>query len=119
MAKQYSEAPTTRPVTAYVTQGVLLASDVFPGGPAAPRRFIVRDPQTYFINAYVQCPSGEVDLQKYVGMLVGVMGNTKFDKGLGLDVVNATGVKVLAENVEFPRPPQVIVRPMPTPKPPL
>ena len=116
-AKLESEAPTTRPVTAFVTQGILLPSDVFPGGLGTPKRYIVRDRQTFFINAYVQCTTGAVNLEEHVGKHVGVMGMTRFDKNLGLDIVEATDAKVLASDFVFPRPPKPIIQPLPKPSP--
>jgi len=112
-AKRQSESPTTRPVTHYVTQGVLLASEVFPGGVGTPKRYIVRDRHTFFINAYVQCTTGAVDFTPHVGKHVGIMGKTQFDKNLGLDIVEATDVKVLSDKVSFPQPPKPIIQPLP------
>ena len=114
-AKLDSEAPTTRPVTAYAAQGVLLASDIFPGGPAAPKRYLLRDPKTFLITAYVQCTTGAVDLSQYVGKLVGIKGKAKYDDNLRLDVVEAADVVVLSEKVQLPMPPRPIVGPMPPP----
>ena len=116
-AKLQSESPTTRPVTAFVTQGVLLESQIFPGGLGAPKRYIVRDRYTFFINAYVQCTRGTVNLAPYVNKHVGIMGTTSFDKGLGLDIVEAREVKILAEDVQFPHPPKPIIQPLPKPAP--
>jgi len=114
-AKIQSESPTARPITSYAAQGILLASDLFPGTPAAPKRYIIRDRATYFINAYVQCLSGSVDLQANAGNYVGIIGSTKFDKNLGLDVVEASDIRILGENVTVPRPPTPGVKPIPTP----
>jgi len=119
LARQKLDAgtPTTRPVTAYSAQGILMPSDVFPGGPAGPKRYLVRDRHTLFINAYVQCTSGAVNLDVYVGNYVGITGRPKYDARLGLDIVEAGAVKVLAENVDFPQPPKPIVKPIPKPEP--
>ena len=114
-AKIQSESPTARPITSFAAQGILLASDLFPGTPAAPKRYIVRDRSTYFINAYVQCVTGSVDLEASTGKYVGVIGSTKFDKNLGLDVVEASDIRVLAENITVPMPPKPGVKPIPTP----
>ena len=117
-AKLQSEAPTTRPIMAYAAQGVLLVSDLFPGTGGSPRRYVIRDRLTYFINAYVQCTTGAVNLDNCVGKYVGIMGSTKFDKNLGLDVVEAREVRILGENAEMPTPPKPVIKPMPTPAPP-
>ena len=117
-AKSQSETPITRPITAYAAQGILLVSDLFPGTGGTPRRYVIRDRVTYFINAYVQCTTGAVNLESCVGKYVGIMGSTKFDKNLGLDVVEAGEVRVLGENADLPMPPKPVIKPMPTPAPP-
>ena len=116
-AKLQAEAPTTRPITSYAAQGILLVSDLFPGTAAATQRYIIRDRVTYFINAYVQCMTGAVNLDNCVGKYVGIIGSTKFDKNLGLDVVEARDVRVLGESAELPMPPKPVIKPMPTPAP--
>ena len=116
-ARLQSEAPTTRPITSYAAQGILLVSDLFPGTAAATQRYIIRDRVTYFINAYVQCMTGAVNLDNCVGKYVGIIGSTKFDKNLGLDVVEARDVRVLGESDELPIPPKPVIKPMPTPAP--
>ena len=117
-AKIQSESPTTRPILAYAAQGVLLVSDLFPGTGGSPRRYVIRDRVTYFINAYVQCTTGAVNLDNCVGKYVGITGSTKPDKNLGLDVVEAAEVRILGENPEMPTPPKPVIKPMPTPAPP-
>jgi hypothetical protein len=116
-ARLQSEAPTTRPITSYAAQGILLVSDLFPGTAAATQRYIIRDRVTYFINAYVQCMTGAVNLDNCVGKYVGIIGSTKFDKNLGLDVVEARDIRVLGESAELPMPPKPVIKPMPTPAP--
>ncbi len=115
LAKVEFDAPTTRPVTAYAAQGVLLASDIYPGGPAAAKRYLVRDPKTYLITAYVQCSTGLVTLNDYLGKYVGVKGTAKFDIDLRLDVVEAREIIVLGDKVEMPTPPRPVVMPQASP----
>ncbi len=117
-AKLQSEVPITRPITAYAAQGVLLVSDLFPGTGGTPRRYVIRDRVTYFINAYVQCTTGAVNLDSCIGKYVGVMGSTKFDKNLGLDVVEAGEIRILGENADLPAPPKPVIKAMPKPAPP-
>ena len=112
-AKVMANLPSTRPITAYAAQGVLRASELFPGGTAAPRRFLIRDRHTFFINAYVQCTTNSVPLANYIGKYIGVKGTTKFDENLGLDVVEAKSVRVLSESTSFPMPPEPRIRPLP------
>jgi len=107
-----AEVPTTAPLTAFVAQGVLTPSEIFTGNAAVPKRYTTRDPMTQRITAYVQCTSKAVDLDQYVGKLVGIQGSTKFDRDLGLDIVEAQEVKVLSDKVEIPAPPRPVAAPV-------
>ncbi|MDY6913866.1 MAG: hypothetical protein SVT52_05365 [Planctomycetota bacterium] len=107
--------PEHRPLKSYAAEGVLIGSEIFPGGPAGAKRFCVRDRQTGRTNAYVQCTSGQVDLSKYVGKHVGIFGACVYDKQLALDVVEAEKVIVLDDKVPLPSPPKPLVKPIPRP----
>ena len=107
---------TTRPVTRYAAQGILAASDLFPGTGAVPKRWIVRDPQTLRVDAYVQATTQQVELKRYEGKLVGIHGKAVFDAALGLDIVEAERLVVLDESVKLPMPPQPILK-VETPQP--
>lgn len=112
-------APTTRPITAYTAEGVLVPSEMFPGSAAVPKRYTVRDPQTNRITAYVQCTTTDVDLADYSGKYVGIQGTTSYDVQLELEVVEARKVIVLSKDVRLPAPPAPIVHPLPAPAPPV
>jgi hypothetical protein len=96
--------------TMYVAEGVLTPSPLFPGGATGPKRYIVRDPQTLRINAYIQCTTQDVELADYVNKYVGIKGTTKYSKDLRLDIVDAKEVVVLADKVDMPKPPGPIVK---------
>jgi len=117
LVKVQVAAPETQPVTRYAARGVIFPSEVFPGGAAAPKRYIVRDPQTLRIDAYVQCTTDAVKLERYEGKCVGIFGKTTYEAALALDVVEAEKVVVLDENISLPLPPQPIVKPLPKPEP--
>lgn len=102
--------PATRPVTRYAAQGILSPSDLFPGTGAVPKRWIVRDPQTLRVDAYVQATGGQVELKRYAGKHVGIHGKAVYDAALGLDIVEATSVTVLNEKVDLPGPPKPITK---------
>jgi len=82
---------------AYNAQGVIQASAVFPGTKYAPKRWVVRDPFTDRITAYVQCTSGDVDMAAHVGKHVGVWGAEIYDENLKLYIVDAQAVTVLGD----------------------
>ena len=115
--KMEIETTTRRAVLAYAAEGVLTASAIFPGGATSPKRYLVRDPKTLRVQAYVQCTTGAVDLSEAVGKHVGIHGTTMFDEAISLDVVEAEKVVVLDEGVEMPTPPTPTVKPLPPPKP--
>jgi hypothetical protein len=107
-----------RPVTAYAAQGVLLPSRIYAGrDAAAPKRYMVIDPRTQKVTAYVQDVDGNADLASHARKHVGVHGSTTFVKELMLDVVEAETVVVLSEDVQMPAPPKPLVRAAPAPTP--
>ncbi len=106
------------PAESYAAQGVLAASEIFTGGPTAPRRFIVRDVKSGRINAYIQCTTGVLNLGTFVGKHVGVVGKAVYDRNLALDVVEASRIVVLAQDATIPAPPKPVIMPLPPrPKP--
>ena len=110
-AKIEAERTEIKPLTTYAAQGVVFTSAIFPGSESAPKRYLLRDPDTLKLGAYVQSVSGGVDLQSYVGKCVGVMGSVRYDKNLGVDIIEVEKVVVLAENVSVPVPPRPTVTP--------
>ena len=102
--------------TSFAAEGILSPSVLFPGGATSPKRFIVRDPQTLRITAYIQCTSGSINLDLFTNKYVGVKGATVYDKSLGLDVVDAVSLNVLSDKMELPVPPKPVLKVEP-PKP--
>jgi len=96
---------------AYNAEGVLKASGLFPGSKVMPKRWVVRDAYTDRITAYVQCTTGDLDLENYVGKHVGVWGSETYDKDLGLHIVEAKQVKELPAAASTPIPPQATTQP--------
>lgn len=85
----------------YAQDGILASSDIYFAGPDAPKGFVLRDPQTKAIKAYVQSTKGVVDLMQYVNQYVEVAGPVSSDKVVGL-VVEAQKVTVLGEGKAAP-----------------
>ncbi len=113
---QRSEAAVEMPVlpeASYAAKGVLSASEIFTGGPSAPKRFILRDIDTRKINAYAQCTTGKLNLGTYAGKHVGILGKATYDRNLALDVVEVVRVIVLDESATLPPPPRPTVKPLP------
>jgi len=111
-------AATTRPAPAYAAAGILLPSAVFYGAPGAPKRYVVRDPDTLRITAYAQCTTDAVNLADAGGKEVGLLGSTTYDRQLGADIIEVRQVVVLREQLPVPAPPQPVVRPYVPPPPP-
>jgi hypothetical protein len=119
-AKLEMGAPTTKPAIAFAAEGILAPSELFPGGPLGPKRYIVWDAESLRITAFVQCTTGMVDLSQYVNKHVGIFGSKEFDKKLMTDLVEARQVRVLADKPSVPAPPKPVVRfrgPPPAPEP--
>lgn len=77
----------------FAVEGVLNPSGLYPGGATGPKRYTVG--QRPLISAYVQCTTGVVDLDKYAGQYVGVVGAPKYDERAGIYVVEAEKIVVL------------------------
>ena len=87
--------PTTRPARTYIAEGILLASELFPGGTIGPKRYLLRDPHTHLIISYVQCTTGAVDLSKYIGAQVRIIGTSHYDDALRMYIIEAERVEVI------------------------
>ena len=106
--KPLIDLPTaTRPTQRYAAEGVLAASNLFKGGATGPKRYVINDPQSRLVTAFVQCTSGAVDLEKNVGDYVGVIGTSKFDESLRMYVVDAEHVVVIRQGVRTPTAPKI------------
>jgi uncharacterized protein YgiM (DUF1202 family) len=103
----------TPAATVYAADGVLMASSLFPGNEVTPKRYVVRDPDTNRITAYVQCTRGDVRLENYVGKHVGITGSTEYDRDLKLYIVEAKEVKILNADAKLPAAPEATVTPPP------
>lgn len=104
-------APPAEPVRTYAAKGVLAESDVFTGGAVGPKRYILVDPQTRQVVAYVQCSSGAVDLARYAGMSIGIFGQRHLDRQLVRYVVEAEEIVVVDASGQITAPPKPIIRP--------
>ncbi len=81
----------------FAVQGVLTPSRIFSGSAATAKRYLIRQPGSRKILAYVQSPDGQVDLNSYVGMAVGIHGPAKYSPSIALDLIDAISVVVLDE----------------------
>ncbi|MCH7872172.1 MAG: hypothetical protein IID33_10785 [Planctomycetes bacterium] len=76
----------------YAARGELAASFAF-DQKTHPRRYRLLDPLTRRIEAYVEFPSDfKSDPKKLVGTLIGVRGTRRHAPGLGVDLIDVTGV---------------------------
>ncbi len=89
----------------FTAWGVLSPSGVYSGG-AAPRRYLLRNPDTRRITAYARSVNGEVDLSEYEGRLIGVFGRVAYEADTGLNVVDVVRVEFLTP-VEAPLVPEM------------
>lgn len=112
---QIEVAAASQPAPSYAAQGILMTSEVFPGGPAVAKRYILRDPSSRAIVAYAQCTTGAVDLSKHVGQEVGVFGAKRYESGLGF-VVEAQQVTVINAEVTLPETEKPTVNYIPPPR---
>ena len=111
-----TELPKPVPVTTdaqpqYAARGILTASALLPGDRAVPKRYAIRGRHTKRIIGYAQCTTGDVDLSRYVGKEVGVVGTRRFESGIGL-IIDVQQVTVVGEGTGMPLPeaPTVIDR---------
>lgn len=110
-------SPVKDPADFFAAQGVIYSSELYSNG-ALGKRYLVRDPQTLRITSYAQCTTGKVDLDSYIGKLVGIKGDSVYDKKLGVDIVEAQTVQPLSDaTVKFAAPAAPVVNPLPTPAP--
>jgi uncharacterized protein YgiM (DUF1202 family) len=109
-AELQKQAPPPEPVRTFAAKGVLAESEVFPGGAVGPKRYILIDPQTRQVAAYVQCGTGAVDLSQYAGMVIGVFGQKHLDRQLLRYVVEAEEVVVMEASGQIPTPPKPVIR---------
>jgi hypothetical protein len=105
--------PEQMPAT-YAAEGVLSASELFTGGATGPRRYVITNPDTRLISAYVQCTTNSCDLSSAIGSHVGVQGKPIYDKEIKLYVIEATQVVVLKPK-PAPAPPPTRVLPVSAP----
>ncbi len=101
----------------YPAEGILMASELFIGGLAHPKRFLLRDSSSLRIRAYVQSTGGKIDLNAYAGMHVGVRGPIRYDEKLAVNIIEAETVTVIKEHVRLPSPAEPTVKPRRIPRP--
>jgi uncharacterized protein YraI len=77
----------------YTVEGELQASGLYSGGATGPKRYTIGAKP--LIKAYVQCSSGAIDLDKYVGQYVGVSGKPKYDEKSGMYLIDAEQVVIM------------------------
>jgi len=94
----------------YAAQGVLGVSNLFTGGATGPKRYVLRDPATLRVDAYIQCTTGAVTLDDFMGKFIGVKGSSVFDKSMKLDVVEVKEVIVLNPDASIPESPRPTVK---------
>jgi len=104
--------PVVRPKD-YDARGVLSPSVVFTGQYGTPRWYLLTDPLTRRVNAYVMSAGGAVDLSRYVGQNVGVRGRATYQPSLGREVIDVQQVHPLGGQHLVPSPPRPKIQPLP------
>ena len=101
-----------KPLT-FDAQGVIVASRMFSGTSAVKKRYIVYDPKTKRLNAYIFASDPRVDLAGLVGKHVGVFGDSKYDKGLGAHVIDVKQTEIVNDQGKGPALDKPVVRVIP------
>ncbi len=109
-AELQKQTPPPQAIRTFAAKGVLAESSVFPGGSVGPKRYILVDPASGQVSAYVQCASGAVDLSQYRGMTIGVFGQKHLDRNLVRYIVEAEEIVVIDAAGKIPAPPRPIIR---------
>jgi len=90
-----------KPVT-FDAEGIIAESRMFAGMSAVRKRYIVYDQKTHRLNAYIYATDPRVDLSKFVGKHIGVFGDSKYDKGLGANVIDVKQTEIIDEKAAVP-----------------
>ncbi len=85
----------------YTARGILAQSALFSGERGVAKRYAIRGRHTKRIIGYAQCTTGDVDLSRYVGKEVGVVGTKRFESGIGL-IIDVQQVTVMGEGTGMP-----------------
>lgn len=111
-------ADTTTRKAIYAAQGVLATSAIYTGA-GGPKRHLLRDVKTGAVIAYVKSADDSVQLDKYVGRYVGILGSVRYDGQVQTDLVQARQVVVLDKaTAGLPGPPKPVIGAFPPiPKP--
>jgi hypothetical protein len=122
-AKVTVDVPT-KPVT-FDAEGIIAESRMFAGTSAVRKRYIVYDRKTHRLNAYIYATDPQVDLSNLVGKHIGVFGDSKYDKGLGANIIDVKQTEIIDDKAGAPllgqptirTKPKVTVKPTTRPRP--
>lgn len=92
----------------FAAEGIITPSQLFPGGATGQKRYVVTNPETRLITAYVQCSNSSCDLSAATGCYVGVQGKPTYDKDTSMYVIEATQV-VVKSKPAAPTPPTKVL----------
>ena len=108
-----------KPVT-FDAEGIIAASRMFSGTSAVRKRYIVYDRNTHRLNAYIYSSDPQVDLSTLIGKHIGVFGDSKYDKGLGANVIDVEQTEIIDDKAGVPvlGQPTIRIRPKVTVTPP-
>ena len=110
-AKVTIDVPT-KPVT-FDAEGIIAESRMFAGTSAVRKRYIVYDRKTHRLNAYIYATDPQVDLSTLVGKHIGVFGDSKYDKGLGANIIDVKQTEIIDDKTGAPLLGQPTVRIIP------
>ncbi len=94
-------------------EGIIAESRMFAGTSAVRKRYIVYDRKTRRLNAYIYSTDPQVDLTKLVGKHIGVFGDSKYDRGLGANVIDVKQTEIIDDEAAVPVLDKPIVLTMP------
>ena len=97
----------------YDARGVLSPSVVFAGQYGSPRWYLLTDPLTRRVNAYVMSRTGAISFSGYVGKNVGVRGQVTYETNLAREVIDVQEIQVLGAPGRVPSPPRPRIKPLP------
>ena len=96
--------PVTRS-SIFSAEGILSASQLFPGGPTGPKRWTIADPlNPAIVKVYVEDPGNRLNLDQHLGAQVGISGAMRYNEAMGMYVVEAASLQVKAPPLAPPKP---------------
>lgn len=93
-----SDAPTVaaQPMQQFDLEGELAESQLYKTPPGKQPYFVIREPGSYKVRGYVRSDDGQPLLRPFVGKVVRIDGDAKFDDGKQLGYFDVVAIDVVA-----------------------